>query len=188
MKGNNPPSPVDKVGLPIFTYHPDPLATGSVRPGTERCACCGQVRGFIYAGPIYAASSDGTTLCPWCIADGTAAAKLDGTFSDDHPLARAGIPEAVIEEVTQRTPGYQSWQQDEWQTCCGDACEFHGDPMRAGLALADPTAVAQFLSATGWSPEQWQEFVSNYEPGGSPALYHFVCRGCKTSKYGWDSD
>ncbi|MGW8685485.1 CbrC family protein [Streptomyces sp. NPDC055817] len=26
--------------LPAFRYHPDPLASGSIRESTEACACC----------------------------------------------------------------------------------------------------------------------------------------------------
>ena len=100
----------------------------------------------------------------------------------------AGVPKSVVEEVTQRTPGYTSWQGEEWQACCGDACEFHGDFRRGGLTILDPTAVEQFLASTHWSPEQWQEFAAAYEPGGSPALYHFVCRECRRSKLSWDCD
>lgn len=27
-------------GLPFFRYHPDPIATGSIRAAAETCACC----------------------------------------------------------------------------------------------------------------------------------------------------
>jgi hypothetical protein len=39
--------------LPPFRYHPDPLATGAVKPSPIRCVCCGQQRGFVYVGPVY---------------------------------------------------------------------------------------------------------------------------------------
>ncbi len=180
--------PIDKVGLPIFTYHPDPLATGSVRLGSERCACCGRERGYVYTASVYGDNDLEGQLCPWCIADGSAAEKFGASFSDGQSLAQAGVPETVIAEVTQRTPGYNSWQQDEWLACCGDACEFQGGPTRQRLALLDPTAVSQFLTATGWTPEQWQEFAAGYEPGGNPEMYHFVCRACRKDKFGWDSN
>jgi uncharacterized protein CbrC (UPF0167 family) len=54
-------------------------------------------------------------------------------FSDDHPLAQAGVPDEVIEEVARRTPGYNSWQQEVWLSCCDDACQFHGDAARSEL-------------------------------------------------------
>ena len=189
MKDKTPLNPSDKVGLPLFAYHPDPLGTGSVEASGDRCICCGRERGFIYTAPVYAEEELNEQLCPWCIADGSAAQRFGATYSDAQPLILAGVPEAVVEEVTQRTPGYRSWQQDEWQCCCGDACEFHGNPSRDHLGVLDLPAVEQFMSITRWTPEQWAEFVSDvYEPGGNPAIYHFLCRKCSKHKYGWDSD
>lgn len=37
--------------LPKFKYHPDPVATGHLVESDTACACCGQVRGYIYTGP-----------------------------------------------------------------------------------------------------------------------------------------
>ena len=90
-------------------------------------------RGYIYTASVYAPGWYRDCICPWCIADGSAAEKFEAMFSDDHPLAQAGVPDAVIEEVTRRTPGFNSWQQEEWLSCCGDACEFHGDAPRSEL-------------------------------------------------------
>ena len=180
----------DRVGLPLFTYHPDPLSTGSVEVSGARCACCGRERGYIYAAPLYMADEpDGGPICPWCIADGSAAARFGAMYSDAGPLIAAGVPETVIEEVTQRTPGFRSWQGPDWKCCCGDACEFHGQPSRAHLGLLATQAVEHFLSLTQWTPEQWTEFVSDvYEPGGKPTVYQFTCRSCNKQKYGWDGD
>ena len=186
MKTDKPLSQTDKIGLPFFAYHPDPLATGSVRVGPERCACCGRERGYVYTASVYGGNELEGHLCPWCIADGSAAERHAATFSEAEPLVQAGVSASVVEEITRRTPGYNSWQQEEWLSCCGDACEFHGNPAQNQLPLMDPTAVAQFLSTTGWTPEQWLDFSGTYEPGGSPAFYRFVCRGCGKSKYGWD--
>ncbi len=179
-----------EVGLPLFTYHPDPLATGSVEASDERCVCCGHERGYIYTAPIYAAGEQcGGPVCPWCIADGSAAARFGATYTDAQPLIEAGLPVGVVEEVTQRTPGYRSWQAGNWKCCCGDACEFHGEPSRAHLGLLAAPAVEHFLSLTQWTPEQWTDFVSDvYEPGSRPTVYHFVCRTCNKPKYRWDGD
>ncbi|MCP4306259.1 MAG: CbrC family protein [bacterium] len=39
--------------LPSFRYHPDPIATGSIRPSDEAvCRRCSRNRGFIYVGPV----------------------------------------------------------------------------------------------------------------------------------------
>jgi uncharacterized protein len=39
--------------LPVFRYHPDPIASGSIVASGAQCACCGARRGFIYTGPVY---------------------------------------------------------------------------------------------------------------------------------------
>ena len=171
------------MSLPTFTYHPDPVGTGSIKPSDATCVCCNQERGFIYA-----CSAGVEDVCPWCIADGSAAQEYDVTFSCADPLTLAGVPFAVVDEVTRRTPGYTSWQQDEWLCCCGDACEFHGDPTRAHLA-ALPEPLEEVISMTNWTPDEWAGFVRNYLPGKmSVGIYHFICRHCKRDKYGVDCD
>ncbi|MBK1868507.1 CbrC family protein [Aestuariivirga sp. YIM B02566] len=50
--------------LPKFTYHPDPIATGSLVASEEICICCGQARGFIYKGPAYAVEELVDCICP----------------------------------------------------------------------------------------------------------------------------
>jgi len=42
--------------LPQFTYHPNPLDTGSIVAWEGVCEVCGQLRKFAYKGPIYCAS------------------------------------------------------------------------------------------------------------------------------------
>lgn len=98
--------------LPYFRYHPDPLRTGAIAPSDKACICCGRNRGYIYVGPVYSSNNLTESLCPWCIADGKAATQLDASFADSYPLFQAAIREEVIEEVSLRTPGYISWQQE----------------------------------------------------------------------------
>jgi uncharacterized protein CbrC (UPF0167 family) len=174
--------------LPTFRYHPDPLATGSVKASTTACRCCGQARGFIYAASVYARDRLRDSICPWCIADGSAARKFEAMFSDDHPLVKAGVSDQVIEEVTRRTPGFNSWQQETWLSCCGDACEFHGDAPRAELQALQGDDLARTLSDLGWGKQEqhWPQFIQNYRPGGDPAVYKFVCRHCHITKYAVD--
>jgi uncharacterized protein len=174
------------MSIPAFTYHPDPLATGSVKASDTACRCCGQARGYIYTGSVYAPGSYRDCICPWCIADGSAAQKFEAMFSDDHPLAQAGVPNEVIEEVTRRTPGYNSWQQEVWLSCCGDACEFHGDAPCAELQDFKGDALARTLAAWEWRERDWPQFVQHYEPGGNPAVYKFRCRHCGFNKYAVD--
>ena len=173
--------------MPQFVYHPDPVATGSVVPSSEVCPACGAARGYAYALTPYAIGEH-DHICPWCIADGTAHAKFDATFVDDWPLQRADLPDSVVAEVTQRTPGYTSWQQEEWLSCCGDACEFHGDAPQAEIRALDARGFERLVPRPAFKFDEAPGFLRNYEPGGSPAFYKFVCRRCGGVQYGWDCD
>lgn len=166
--------------LPAFKYHPDPLATGSIVPSTTECGSCGRVRGYAY--------STSPHVCPWCIADGSACAKLDAEFVDPSPLLAAGVPDSVIEEVSLRTPGYASWQQEDWLVCCDDACEFHGDAPGEELRALDAPGLARLAADSGFRPADLPEILARYEPKGSPAFYKFVCRHCRSVRYGGDCD
>lgn len=172
--------------LPPFTYHPDPLATGAVEASTTVCACCGKARGFIYVGPVYGGRDLDNALCPWCIADGSAAAKLDASFADPSPLQRAGVAEAIVQQVHLRTPGYVSWQQESWLSHCNDACEFHGDATESEVRNASPETKAHWLSEYDQDEEGWAWATQGYKPGGRSAFYKFVCRHCRLVTFGWD--
>jgi len=172
--------------LPAFRYHPNPIATGNVKASDKVCVCCGKARGYIYTSTVYARETLRDSICPWCIADGSAAEKFEAMFCDDHPLAQAGLSDAVIEEVSKRTPGYDSWQQEVWLCCCNDACEFHGDAPLEELSALRGDALAEVLSDWSWKEKNWQQFVQHYQPGGNPTVYKFVCRHCGKHKYGVD--
>ncbi|MCO1987260.1 hypothetical protein FA421_32030, partial [Pseudomonas aeruginosa] len=111
--------------LPHFRYHPEPLASGSIEASATTCQCCGKARGYVYTGSPYSRHElPPGSLCPWCIADGSAAARYEASFSDDYPLLDAGVAADIVTEVCERTPGYTSWQQERWLVCCEDACAF----------------------------------------------------------------
>src|SRR5262245_9382248 len=111
------------MGLPVFKYHPNPLRSGSIQESAEMCRCCGEARGYIYAGPVYAQENLDESICPWCIADGRAHDKFDAAFVDEAALPD-DLPEDMIEELVQRTPGYAAWQSEQWFACCDDAMRF----------------------------------------------------------------
>src|SRR5258708_27597989 len=173
--------------LPAFKYPPDPIATGCIEESDTVCECCGQSRGFIYAGSVYSVQAV-ESVCPWCIADGSVGRKYDATLSDAAPLASAGLPAAVIDEVTRRTPGYISWQQDSWLSCCGDACAFQGDAPREEIRSLNRAALKVLSSESGFPVDDLREMIEGYEPKGSPAFYQFVCLHCENVKYGGDFD
>jgi uncharacterized protein len=170
--------------LPAFRYHPDPIATGSIRADKATvCASCAQARGYIYTGPIYGPSKLHDRLCPWCISSGSAAFKFDCFFVDDHPLKKARLSRPVILEVSRKTPGYTGWQQGDWQVCCDDACEFHGHETKRELTALAGENLARHLASWKWKPDYWRQFVEAYEPGGMLSVFRFVCRHCRMPRY-----
>ena len=169
--------------LPEFKYHPDPLSTGSIRAESIRCDCCDQAREFEYASSFYTAHSPKPKICPWCVSTGEAARKFQGTFSDEYPLRRSGIAEDIIREVCERTPSFNSWQQEVWQHHCGDACEFHGDAEPTELAALKGEKLTALLHNIGMTELRWKSLVRGYSKGGNPAVYKFVCRQCRDAIY-----
>ncbi|MEU0914743.1 CbrC family protein [Streptomyces althioticus] len=149
-------------GLPCFRYHPDPVATGSIRASADRCVCCGRSRGWIYTATFYAESDVDGPFCPWCIADGSAAERFEGDFTDCYGLDDVSMD--VVHEVTRRTPGFHSWQQPHWLTHCGDAAALVGEVGHAELAR-HPEAL-----------EQLGDFVTHL--GGDAAAVLFRCTVC----------
>jgi uncharacterized protein len=163
--------------LPVFKYHPDPILTGMIIKTGAACECCGHANGYMCKRPIYAADEI-ETICPWCVADGSAAEKFDGVFVDDHPLLMAKLPAEIIDEVSKRTPGYESWQEASWVACCGDACEFHGDESREYLQALDQDGLLRVSKETRFPFDVLKDVIAHYQPGGSPAFYRFLCRHC----------
>lgn len=169
--------------LPAFKYHPDPVATGNVVPSDTPCRCCGQRRDWIYTGPVYAEEEYQGSLCPWCIADGSAHASLGASFSDEAGVGGGGlweaVPERVIEEVAHRTPGFAGWQQEQWWTHCGDAAQFLGRAGRAELEGLGQEAIDAIRDSTGLEEgPDWSEFLSALSKDGSPTAYVFRCTHC----------
>lgn len=170
--------------LPTFSYHPDPIATESVMASESTCACCGQARGHIYAGPVYATEEYQDSLCPWCIADGSANAKLGTSFTDESGIGGYGdwdsVPPKVIEEVSYRTPGFTGWQQEKWWTHCGDAGEFLGRKGYTQLEILGCDAVEAIRKNSGLDGIEWERFYRALNKDGSPTAYLFRCRQCGT--------
>ena len=171
--------------LPKFTYHPDPIATGSIRLSDAPCLCCGRSNGYIYSGPIYAIDELEEAICPWCIADGSAHSKFDAEFTDASGVGGYGdwdrIPQAVIQEITTRTPGFSGWQQEKWWTHCGDGAEFLG-PVGSDEAKALGPGFLAFIRAEAGldSDLEWVDYLQALNRDHGPTAYAFRCRHCAT--------
>lgn len=88
------------------------------------CPVCEQNREYCYKGSIYCID-EVEGICPWCIQSGEAAKKYDGIFQDPDSCEPVDDERCTI-ELTQRTPGYCGWQQEQWLSHCGDHCAFVG--------------------------------------------------------------
>jgi uncharacterized protein len=171
------------VQLPTFPYFPDPVAAGSVVASDATCLCCDQARGWIYSGPVYGEDVDDETICPWCIADGSAHDELGASFTDEDGVGGGGewdeVPEAVVAAIAYRTPGFTGWQQERWWTHCGDAARFLGRAGRAELEGFGPPAVAAIRDSTGLDDgPEWRRFFAALDKDGSPTAYVFRCSVC----------
>jgi uncharacterized protein CbrC (UPF0167 family) len=170
--------------LPRFKYHPDPVATGAIVASEETCVCCVEPRGYKYAGSVFCEGDEPKAICPWCIADGAAAEEYEATFTNEDPLA--DLDEEIIDQVARHTPGYESWQENDWKTCCDDACAYHGDAPRAELEALSGEALAPLLYDLSWDADEWTAFVTAYTPGGPLSMHKFICLHCKAARYGYD--
>ncbi|MFJ8011200.1 CbrC family protein [Streptomyces sp. NPDC096339] len=171
-------SPVS-TALPHFRYHPDPVASGSVRESTETCACCHRGTGWIYTATFYTTQDVSGSFCPWCIANGSAAERFEGVFTDAYGLD--GVSEETAEQVAHRTPGFRAWQDPYWLVHCNDAAAFIGEVGYTELA-AHPEALDQLrldLRMNGWhDASQLENFLTDLGHGASAML--FRCTVCGT--------
>ncbi|MDZ5447654.1 CbrC family protein [Micromonospora sp. 4G57] len=180
-----------RVTQPRFRYHPDPVATGSAVPTVEACDLCGVPRGWRYAGPIYGRQID--VLCLHCIASSEAAQALTGAadwpcmFTDTTDVPQ-DVPFAVVEEITQRTPGFDSWQQPSWLYHCGDGAAFLGAAGHEDLR-AHPDALEMIrddLHRLGWPADQADAMLRRMDRSGEPTAYLFLCLHCGVHLASWD--
>lgn len=145
--------------LPTFKYHPDPVATGAIMQSQGECPCCERNRGFEYANEPY--QNDRTVeqelcgICPWCIADGSAAAKFGARFvdidaSDEYFGGRETVNDpAIRQELCERTPPYTSWNSPRWRSHCGDYCAYLGDLEPAEMGALRDDLKDEVLAVTG---------------------------------------
>jgi hypothetical protein len=170
--------------LPSFRYHPDPVVTGSVQADADTpCLSCNRIRKYIYAGPVFTEKNFILEhhLCPWCIADGSAARQFGARFNDAGMMD--GVPDEVRVEIEQRTPGFHGWQQETWLGCCGDAAAFLGragvKELRQNFPDAIPAVHHHLEEDYGLSGSDLEEFFDGLDKDGQPSAYIFRCLACQ---------
>ena len=169
--------------LPPFRYHPDPVRTGSVAADPDSpCLACNRLRGYIYTGPAWTGKNFNLTnaVCPWCIADGSAAKQFSAIFNDTGQID--GISQEIRDEIEKRTPGFDGWQQERWLACCSDGASFLGVVGAAELKRDFPDAipvVRKYLrSEFDLSKEEAEETFEALTKDDQPSAYLFRCLHC----------
>lgn len=171
--------------LPEFRYHPDPVATGAFERLGRDCSVCGQNRGWSYVFGTYGSVDLRDDVCPWCIADGSAAAKFEVVFTEVKPTeepATDPLPDAVVDEIEHRTPGFSAWQEEQWLFHCGDAAAFLG-PVGWEHLEQHPDAMADVrrrLGASGIGPDDVEILMGALDVDGLATGYLFRCLHCDT--------
>ncbi|MEV3861596.1 CbrC family protein [Streptomyces sp. NPDC050095] len=153
------------------------MDTGAIIASSEVCVCCGRSRGWIYTLGLYTAQEVPGRVCPWCIADGTAAERFDGEFVDAYGLD--GVSCEVLQEVTRHTPAFLAWQDPRWLVHCHDAAAYIGEVGYPRLA-EHPEALNQLstdLRLGGWhDADQLEGFLHSLGEAASAML--FRCTIC----------
>lgn len=162
-----------KTQLQTFKYMPDPIQANIFETGElVVCDCCEQEVDIYYTGGIYAVE-EVEYLCPSCIHSGLAAEKFDGEFQQDLLNPELVSNEDYTDEVLHRTPGYVSWQGNNWIAHCADYCAFIGYVGWDELVEMGITEEVEHEHYTN------EELAISLRNNGSHQGYLFQCLECK---------
>lgn len=167
---------------PHFPYFPDAYAL-VFEEEAGVCSVCGQARNCRYTGSFYAVDEP-DYLCPWCIADGSAARKYEGCFTDDYCIEGVSpnpadppstIPTNLLRAITDKTPTYHSWQQQTWLSHCNQPCVF--------LGYADKTTLAPFADEVlpdlkAFNAKDYEWLLEHLSKDGNIVGCLFACKCC----------
>ena len=170
--------------LPHFPYHPDPLATGSLVEGEAKvCPSCGKESNIYYDLMPYCIDNI-KNLCPFCIANGLAAEKFDAEFFQDAEGQGELDPEKD-QLLFCQTPGYSSWQGENWLSCCQDYCAYLGT---VGTRELKAMGIAEQVLADYEERGEYQDIEEYLVKDGSLCGYLFRCLHCQKYQIGVDAD
>ena len=137
--------------------------------------------GFIYAGPAYTEEELEDALCPWCIANGSAHEKFEATFVDSEAFAD-DAPAAAVDEIMQRTPGFNAWQSEKWPSCCGEPAAFVTPAGSADIQARYPRLEGPLMMfivhELGISGGAARQTLDGLRRDQSPTAFIFKCLHC----------
>ena len=170
--------------LPHFIYHPDPLATGAFVEGEAKvCPSCGK-KSNVYYNLLPYCIDNIENLCPFCIANGLAAEKFDAEFVQDAEWSGQTNPEKDKLLFCQ-TPGYSSWQGENWLSCCQDYCAYLGT---VGTRELMDMGIAEQVLADYEERGEYQDIEEYLVKDGSLCGYLFRCLHCQKYQIWVDAD
>ena len=170
--------------LPHFPYHPDPLATGSLVEGEAKaCPSCGKESNIYYDLMPYCIDNI-ENLCPFCIANGLAAKKFDAEFVQDTEGQGELDPEKD-QLLFCQTPGYSSWQGENWLSCCQDYCAYLGT---VGTRELKAMGIAEQVLEDYEERGEYQDIEEHLVKDGSLCGYLFRCLHCQKYQIWVDAD
>lgn len=171
---------VDKSKLPKFKYHPNIYELGIVEFSESECECCNK-KTEAYIQNMYT-TEDIECICMECVASGAAAEKFDGSFIQD---AEEIDNDEATDELFSRTPGYLSWQGENWQACCNDYCEYLGT---VGTKELEEMGIADEIFEEDGSFDGFDDAREYLTKDGSLCGYLFRCLHCGKYKMYVDAD
>ncbi|WP_276641876.1 CbrC family protein [Trichococcus flocculiformis] len=170
--------------LPKFKYNENPVGNGIIVKESGKCPVCGKKTDYVYKGPFYSAE-EAEDICPWCIADGSAAKKFNGEFQD-YDSCEEVDNEDYTDELVRRTPGYCGWQKEQWLSHCGDYCSFVGNVGWKELEMMGLVQeLREDLEKYGLNETGRREHLVK---GGSLQGYLFKCVVCGKHRLAVDSN
>jgi uncharacterized protein CbrC (UPF0167 family) len=130
---------------------------------------------------VYSEDELTDALCPWCIADGSAHEKFDAAFVDAAVFSDA-IPEPVILQISERTPGFNTWQGEAWPACCDDGTAFVAPlgivEIRTEAGGFEGSVLNHISYQMGISGAAATRLLQSLNKDRGPTAYAFRCLHC----------
>ncbi|MFY0518732.1 CbrC family protein [Lysinibacillus sp. UGB7] len=159
--------------LPKFKYIAHPIKSGIFKIDKKvLCDCCEEEVEIYVESGLYAIESV-EYLCPNCISSGKAAAKYNGTFQSDLYNDERVVNKSFVDEILHRTPGYVSWQGNNWLAHCTDYCAFIG--YVGWLELVEKGIEDEIENFTEMALADLKQYLTN---DGELQGYLFQCIEC----------